>query len=890
MADRTGWLSGRVVAWMLAGVVFAQRCVDNLRDAEQRGTVVYVMRHRSLLDYLYFNVSFQRHGLRPVRFANGVNTWIIRPLLKAIPRLLRGRKGLPPDPECARALTAAGESTLLFLERGRRADHSDPAEALPFIEGLILQQQRQSAPILMMPTLLVWEKRPERARPSLLEGVFGTRQAPGFFKKAWYVLQNFWQAFLHIGAPTVQISSAIDLRQFCADRPDAPAARIALELLDHLHQVLEREQRVIVGPWVKGARQMIDEILADPRTRAELTGIEITAETERSELIARSRSILREIAADFSLIAIKFFSATLTPIWNQIYSGIDVDHEGLERVRQLATRHRIVLVPSHKSHIDYLVLSYVFYQNGLIPPHIAAGVNLSFWPLGPIFRHSGAFFLRRSFSDDPLYRALFNAYLVKLLEEGFAIEFFIEGTRSRTGKLNAPRYGMLHMIVDAFQSGDVDSLAFVPVSVGYEKVIEGATYQRELEGEEKSSEGLGDLLRAPAVLTSRYGRVHVEFGEPIDLGGFLLDHQPAGAQQPPRPTSEAMARTVRRLAYGIIHGINRVTTVTPTALAAMALLHQRSHPTGTTQLLDAARFLADLLVERDARLSRSLRDALLDVGPTADARPPDGPDRLAATLDEALQLLAGDRLVRCTTSDSGDSAWAPAPGRRMELAYASNSIVHYLVPSAIVATALALDCASPCTPPRTLPSAAPISRDTLQTRVHFLSRLLKFEFCFEERQRFPIVLDNTLRRFEQRRWVQRDGEDWIPVAPAADPHYALLPALLQPVLAAYLLAAEAMLSLADSPSDARQVVKHALQIGRARIREGQPLPPEALSRATIETALRLLREWDLVETRHQRRARRTVRELSVSDPDRVRMLRDLAGCLREILGLPCTVD
>lgn len=872
MVARTSWLTRRFLTWVLASVVLAQRCIDSLRDLQTRGAVVHIMRTRSLLDYLYFNVAFEREGIRPARLANGLNTWMLRPFGAALIALVRRTAGFPPEADCLRVLARAGESATLFLQRGRTSDEQDTADTLPLLEALLDQQAAQTTPILCVPLLLVWEKRPERHRPTLLDGVFGSRQSPGFFKKLWYVLQNFWQSFLHLGAPTVQVSSAIDLRTFRAENGHLSLSAMALALRDRLADALEREERVIVGPWVKSARQMRDEILADPRVRNDLARLEITLEVERTELIERSRAILREVAADFNLLAIKFFSAALTPIWNQIYDGFEVDHDGLDRLRDLATRKRIVLVPSHKSHIDYLVLSYVFYQNGLIPPHIAAGLNLSFWPLGPLFRRSGAFFLRRSFTDDPLYRALFNAYLVKLLEEGFAIEFFIEGTRSRTGKLNAPRYGMLNMIVEAFRSGDVDALAFVPVSVGYEKIIEGTSYRKELEGEEKRSEGIGDLLKTSAVLRSRYGRVYVEFGQPIDLGDFLGESA-ARASAVPRDTD--LARTVRRLAYAIVHGINDATAVTPSAIAALVLLNDPGDSISDARLLGQAAFVLCMLRDRGARLSRTLRDAM---GQLACDNVITIESAMGPSLREAVALFEDDRLVTSAGHEDGTGGWAVPRHRRAALAYYRNSILHFFVPEAVLATALALVRAdeAPCLKDK----CVPIPHEDLVERVRFLSRLFKYEFCFEARDQLAVVLERTLVSFEERNWIRRSAEGIEATGPPPAPGFEFLRALLLPTLESYRLAADAMLESGAEWVEHRTLVGRALQLGRQKLRDNALRHPEAIARPTVETAIRLLSEWQLLETRRVTRARRSVRELRVGRGTAPRMLQDLVQQLR----------
>src|SRR4029079_7973260 len=206
-------------------------------------------------------------------------------------------------------------------------------------------------------------------------------------------------------------------------------------------------------------------------------------------------------------------------IWPRIFQGLD--YRGLERVMECVKQHPVVLVPCHRSHFDYLILTYIFHINYLSPPHIAAGINLSFWPMGPLFRGAGAFFIRRTFEDNDLYKMVFRKYLTFLIREGYTQEFFIEGGRTRTGKMLTPRLGMLSAIVNAFVGGVRRDLYLVPISIHYGRIPEEEAYRREVAGEKKEPESLGALLRARSVLTRGYGTVYVSFGDQIFINYTL---------------------------------------------------------------------------------------------------------------------------------------------------------------------------------------------------------------------------------------------------------------------------------------------------------------------------------------------------------------------------------
>lgn len=861
MVDEPAGLFRFVFATMLRSVDFAKRIITSFRDAEDRGTVVYVMRTRSIIDYLYFNLAFRAHGLQLVRFANGVKTYVLRGFWRSIGARLRGRRGLPNDEACLEAAVAADLPAMIFLRRPRGKEIQEIAYALPYLQRLVQIQRRREKPLILIPTLLVWDKRPERAHPSVLDDVFGSRHRPGFIKQVLYVIQNFWQSFLNLGKPTVQRSSEIDLKTFVEHRKDLSDVKLAQELRAILYDALNREERVVVGPLVKRGEQMRREILADGRLRKRLE--EQHLDIADYQTAQKSQKILKEIAADFSPLAIKTMSAMLHPIWNIMYDGIEIDAEGMAQVREAARTKRLVIVPSHKSHIDYLVISYVFYNNGLIPPHIAAGVNLSFWPLGPIFRRSGAFFLRRTFSDDPLYATLFRSYIIKLIEEGFPIEFFIEGTRSRTGKLAPPKYGMLDMIVDAFRGGNVNDLAIIPVSVGYEKIIESDSYRKELEGSEKKSENLGALLQTTSVLRSRYGRIHVDFGHPIDLGDYL-DHYHA----PDAPIEhDALRQTVRRLAYKIIHGINDATTVTPSAIVALVMLNSTGSALDLDTLTRQAGFVIGYLQEEGVRFSKAVTEPiqarLASIPPAQSDPDPDGdfdefdlafldqdhpsPDdptlhddalgnAVATSLAEAIALLKDNQLVQTETVDDAQFLRVP-DDRRVELAFYKNNILHYFADDSVFATALyaARDGKGRADDAR--------AREEAQ----FLSQLLKYEFCFNERGKFHQVFDTAAQTFIDFDWIERLDRQTYALEDPPCAGFEFTRAMLLSILESYYLATLVAAELEDY-TDPKTLNKKAIAQGRAMHLKGELDWPESRAQSTLASAFRILRDWGALET------------------------------------------
>uniref|UniRef100_UPI0032176175 glycerol-3-phosphate 1-O-acyltransferase PlsB n=1 Tax=Dyella sp. TaxID=1869338 RepID=UPI0032176175 len=270
-----------------------------------------------------------------------------------------------------------------------------------------------------------------------------------------------------------------------------------------------------------------------------------------------------------------------------------------DKVRAAAPGHEVVYVPCHRSHADYLLLSYQLHQAGVVVPHIAAGVNLNLPVIGPLLRRGGAFFLRRSFKGNALYSVVFNEYLAQLIDRGVPIEYFIEGGRSRTGRLLAPRAGMLVMTVRAFLRAPRRPVLFQPVYIGYEKLMEGKSYVGELSGKAKEKESLIGLLRGLKVLRQRYGHVALNFGEPIELNPLLDAASPdwRTASGDPDVKPEWLNGLVDDLAEKIHVNINRAADVNPINLLALALLATPKHAMAENDLLAQLELMKALLEE-----------------------------------------------------------------------------------------------------------------------------------------------------------------------------------------------------------------------------------------------------------------------------------------------------
>jgi glycerol-3-phosphate O-acyltransferase len=776
-------LFARLFQWLL-DQIFSRAELDRedvarIRSAADLGVVLYVARALSRLEFLCWRTVLARADLPLPLAANGLSA---RASAESFARLLGG-----------------GRSVMLFLRRPPGAAAGKTFEG-PY-EERILDLVRAGEAVVVVPLILVWGTSGVRGwgARGWLENLLGAEDEPGPLRRVLQVVWRRRRAFLRAADP-------LDLRELVgAEDPDAPvgARRLRFELSGRI----ERERRIAFGPPLKSGRRIRQEVLRSRRVAHAIA--EAAARLGRRRARRRAERLVRDIAADIRPNALRLWRLLVDAVFARMYEGIDVDEPGLVRVRAAAGRGPVVFVPSHRSHIDYLALSYVLHQRGVFPPHIAAGSNLDFFPVGSLFRRGGAFFVRRSPGTDRLYAAVFREYVRRLLRSGFSIEFFIEGGRSRTGKVLEPKLGLLSIIVDAVMEGDVPNLQIVPVSVGYERVLEEASYAAELAGAAKRPEDLSAVLRATRVLASRHGRLDVQFDEPFDLRAVLEERgaREGGARAP-------LVRVARR----IVWGIGRVTAVTPTALVAAALLASGKRQASRVELFAAAAALYRQIVASRARLAPALRG-------------PGGPNETA--LDRALELLEEDGLVQVRGTTDHPLYEIPE-GRRQRLDYYRNNVRQALAgPALVAAAALAL----------TRGRGEPVADADLRGRTLELSRLLESEFVFEPLVRFDEAFDGAVASLAIGGVLAAGSEGLRPIDPAT---LGLLAGSVRDLLEAYWVAARALDLLEAGGLGGRDWVAKACALGERLYLQRAIGRPEGISRATLHNALSNFRERGII--------------------------------------------
>lgn len=424
-------------------------------------------------------------------------------------------------------------------------------------------QQNPELDVQLVPVSILWGRSPDKEN-SIFKILFADSWAtPSALKQLITIM-------LHGRQTLVKFSAPISLREVVDEGLDEERTLRKLSRVLRVH--FNRQREVAMGPDLSHRRTFVNSLITSPDVKKAIQDEAREKNITRQQAAETARKYANEIAADYSYPIIRIFDVFLTWLWTRLYDGVEVHH--FDDVTKLAQDHEIIYVPCHRSHIDYLLLSFVIFKRGLMTPHIAAGANLNIPVVGPLLRRAGAFFLRRTFKGNFLYGAVFNEYLHMMIAKGYSIEYFIEGGRSRTGRLLAPRPGMLSMTLKSYLRDHSRPIAFVPAYIGYERLFEGRTYIGEMQGKAKKKENIWDLIKSVRKLQKNFGKVHLSFGQPVYLEE-LLDR--ANIAWRDTPVEEGVktpwvTETISTLAETINTNVNSAAVVNPINLLSLALL------------------------------------------------------------------------------------------------------------------------------------------------------------------------------------------------------------------------------------------------------------------------------------------------------------------------------
>ncbi|OTG67632.1 glycerol-3-phosphate 1-O-acyltransferase PlsB [Acinetobacter silvestris] len=437
-----------------------------------------------------------------------------------------------------------------------------PDKLIRLVEYLL---KHPESDVLLVPVTILWGRAPKNEDSWYKALMADAWTKPTGIKQALnitlYGRENY-----------IEFHRAVSLRELIQAATEvAPNFAPAHYVVTELNKSFDQYKEAILGPDLSDRRNVINKLMITDTIKEAILKESIHKKISVNEAESLAHHYLDEIVSDFSYSTLRFAEIALTKLWTQLYDGIEVHN--FDTVRTLTKDYEIVYTPCHRSHIDYLLLSYVIYNRGLMVPHIAAGINLNMPVIGQLMRGAGAYFIRRSFNGNALYAAVFKEYIYSMLNRNTPLEYFIEGGRSRTGLLLPAKKGMLAITIQSYLRGNSKPIAFIPTYFGYEKLLEGSSYIKELGGQKKQAESLFGLLKSLQKIEKVFGVVHVNFGEPVFLDDLL--HKNAAPKkvslQDEMPTS--VKATVNDVADDILENINKAVVINPVSLISLVLLN-----------------------------------------------------------------------------------------------------------------------------------------------------------------------------------------------------------------------------------------------------------------------------------------------------------------------------
>lgn len=801
----------------LSRVSIADEYVDSLRKLSKKGLIIYAIKQRSKLNSLIIYELTGRKGLPLPVYSHGANMSFWQPLPEMVKflwssflrRFQKKQKALLGKLAFMERTFAEKSSSIIHLGESEFIESRSADQA---ISSLIKVQGMVDFPIFIVPVLVAYGRRRENENESLVNILFGQSEQTGALRRVITFMRYSNQAYVIPAEP-------INLSDYLRENKARLHETIIHDLRGELIGRIEEEKTTVVGPALKSKEELIGMVLSDETMKKFITDFALKSKKDRVVTEREARRYLYEIASDYKETFVGIWIKILTWLWNTVYDGLSIDQEGMAKLRNISKKMPFVIIPCHRSHIDYLLLSYVFFKNNIQMPFIAAGSNLSFFPMGYIFRKSGAFFLRRSFKGNELYAEVLSKYIAILLQEGLPLEFFIEGGRSRTGKMAIPKYGLLSMIIQAYQEKYCDNFAAIPVYIGYDRVIEEKSYIHELSGAPKVRENAAQIIKSSNILRKRYGLVYINIGEPIIMKSYLESQE----KQIEQMTLDERQSLYRKIGYEIELEINKVSVVTPFSLVASGLLSHDRRGISNDELTDILNEFYEFLSTRKVKFAATF-------------------EHREKAITDALNIFVQSEIISRIEAEEEEEemqevVYSLDDKKRLSLEYYKNTILHFFVPLSFVATSM-------------LESSEDVmSLSRIMGDYKFLKRLLWNEFIFDERKDDLEEVNEVLSYLHNRKMIiptQRDGQVWIEVKGKGRTKLKPFAGLIHNYLEAYWVVIKSFPYLKKKTQNQKDWLKKIRDLGDRMYKRGEILRAEALSQSNYLNVIRFLEDAELI--------------------------------------------
>ncbi|MCP3923983.1 MAG: glycerol-3-phosphate acyltransferase [Desulfobacterales bacterium] len=582
LPEKKGFFSNFILNQFFKRITIDEKQVENLNELSKDGIIVFASKYKSNFNYIFMNTRFRNEKLPFPEIGMEHKIFLFQPFRRKLKIVFSKLlylifKFKLPNPYKSNYINnelLSGKNGFISLICKDSFYGRYVKTEIDPIQNLIELQQRTEKTIYIVPKMMVYSLNPRRSKPSIIDVLFGRQENPGAIRRFAGILKSKKNVFVEIAKP-------FSIKEYLAsdDVKLMDNNQLAVKLRTHLIKDINKHRQIVIGPVLKTRDELKQSILTDENLEKFMLEHGKENNLPIKKVHKKADGYIDEIASNYSKKWIDAYYFVLTWMFKNIFDGINIDYEGLKKLREASKDTPLLIMPCHKSHLDYLIISYVMFANNMACPQIAAGKNLSFWPLGTIFRGGGAFFIRRTFKGVPLYAKVFKAYVEKLIYEGFNIEFFIEGGRSRSGKLLSPKIGLLSIVLEAFLEGKCEDLNIVPIFIGYDRVLEEGAYLNEIEGGKKEDESVSQIFKARKFLKKRYGKVYVKFSDPLKVSDLTKNLDVKNFSE------DEKKEFFKDIGYTVINAINNEAVVTAFGIVAGAFLNSQRSSVTPEQLM-----------------------------------------------------------------------------------------------------------------------------------------------------------------------------------------------------------------------------------------------------------------------------------------------------------------
>lgn len=806
-----GFFSSFLFNLFFSGIKTEEGQAEILNKIPKEAIIIFTTKHKSNFDFLFYYYHYQRKRLPfpQIGFNHNVIAWqplsrIVKIILSYIDFIYQYLR--LPDPyssEYVKKELLNGRSGFLNLVDKKGFYRWFVKAKTDPVRYLLQIQKTMDRPIYIVPHLMFFSRKPIKLHQTLADLIFGTENNPGRLRRLFTLLKDPTKTFVEVSEP-VNIKDFIEL----PENRDRSIELQTLLLRRNLLLQFNRHRQSITGPVLKTKQEIKQEILTNDRLQDFMKQYSKRRNIPIRKVHKNGDTYLEEIAASYNSAIVSVGIIAVKYIIKSLFEGVMVSEDKLKKVKNAAQKAPVIFMPCHKSHIDYLILPYILYNNNMPCPHVVAGKNLFFWPLATILRGGGAFSVRRSFRGAVFYAKVFSEYIYKLLEEGFNIEVFFEGGRSRTGKLMMPQLGFFNILLDAYKTGACDDLIFVPIHIGYDRVLEESSYVHELEGGQKEPESLLQVLKALRLMRRKYGKIYINFDDPISLNDQMIEH----GKHLTEMSSKEQNTLCRNLGHKFLYAIDKLTIVNPQSLVASAILNCSKTIFSYTRLMAYIDTYMNYLKYQNANMADTLTAGYTKA--------------VKRAIDSYMERKFLEPIVD-EDQTSPLEYYRVNVSKRIGLEYYKNNAISFFVPAAFTAISI-LDMKS-----------TEFTITDLLPKYTFLRKLFKNEFAYDVEKEPDYFVQNTIEAFVNQGII-------IPIESRPNT-YTITTAGMQKLrhfsdfLKTYFESYTIVLKFfTDNPKNsipAKDRLKKILSLGNRMFKEGHIERYEALSKINYENAV-----------------------------------------------------